>query len=219
MSIKDKIKAAKAQGKIYVIQDPMENVMELADGRKVLEIFTHGKYEDTNLKTSRYIGTGRSEPAVLLKPLKYIIRGGPKGGITARGTYQAGEAVRIMGWPGFTDKNACDLIVLLGDQELATGEGAREAIFSRIVHCKEGTYINLQEGVDYEYTGIAPISAEKTKVEAIAVRDIEYQDEIGCDGTIYAMTAIHLCTQFGETFLEHEGTRIMDDPVEGEDYI
>lgn len=218
MSILEKIKAAQAQGKVYVIQDPSENVMTLPDGRTVLEIFTSGKYQDSNMKTSRYMGVERSEPAVLLKPLKYIIRGGPKGGITAKGTYPAGEAIRIMGWPGFTDKNNCDLIVLHGDQELERGDQG-ETVRGRIVHCKEGTYVNLQEGVDYEYTGTAPISAAKTTVEVIAARDIEYVDEIGCDGTIYTMTSMLLCNQFGETFLECEGTRIMDDPIEGEDYI
>lgn len=218
MSILEKIKAARAQGKVYVIQDPSENVMELPDGRTVIEIFTSGKYQDSNTKTSRYMGVERSEPAVLLKPLKYIIRGGPKGGVTSKGTLKVGDPIRIMGWPGFTDKNNCDLIVLHGDQELERGDQG-ETVRKRIIHCKEGTYVNLEEGVDYEYTGVAPISAAKTKVEALAARDIEYEDEIGCDGIIYTMTAIHLCTQFGETFLEHEGTRIMTDPVEGEDYI
>lgn len=219
MSVLDKIKEANKQGKVYRVSDPSELVEQLPDGRSVIVVLSQGKYEDSNMKTSRYMGPFRSEPAVLLKPLKYVVRGGPKGGITAKGTYPVGEAVRIMGWPGFTDKTCCDLITLLGDQDLPKGEGAREDLYSRIISCKEGTYVNLQEGVDFEYTGTAPISAAKTKVEAITVRDIDYVDEMFCDGTIYAMTSIHLCTQFGETFLEYEGTRILDNPVEGEDYI
>jgi hypothetical protein len=220
MSILDKIKEANAQGKVYITRDPSEFVEQLPDGRSVIVLFSTGKYQDTNLKTSRYIGVQRSEPAVLLKPLKYIIRGGPKGGITKKGTLKAGEAIRIMGWPGFTDKKCCDLIALHGDNEPDyKAQDAYDDLMKRVVSCKEGTYVNLEEGVDYEYTGVAPLSAAKTKREVIAVRDIDYVDEMFCDGTLYAMTSLHLCTQFGETFLEYEGTRIMDDPVEGDDYI
>lgn len=220
MSILDKIKEAAKQGKRYIINEPSEMVTELADGRSVISLFMSGPYQDTNMKTSRYMGVQRSEPAVLLKPLKYIIRGGPKGGITSKGTLKPGDAIRIMGWPGFTDKKCCDLIVLHGDQDIdVKDKDAYENLMKRVVHCKEGTYVNLEEGVDYEYTGVAPLSAAKTKREVIAVRDIDYVDEMFCDGTLYAMTSLHLCTQFGETFLEYEGTRIMDDPVEGDDYI
>lgn len=217
MSVLEKIKEAEAKGEVYVIKDPSELVSTLPDGRTVLEIFTHGKFEDTNMKTSRFIGVGRSESGVLLKPLKYVIRG-PKGGVKKKGTMKAGEAIRVMGWPGFTDKNNCDLIVLRGDEELPKDETAREVMRERIVHCLEGTYVNLEEGVDYEYTGVAPMSAAKTTENVITMRDIDYMDEFFCEATLPAMTTVQLCTQFKETFLEFEGTQILVDPVDGEDY-
>lgn len=218
MSILDQIKAANKNGEVFIIKNPEDLVEQLPDGRSVLALLKEGPHRDSNMKTSRYMGVQRSEPAVLLKPLKYIVRG-PKGGVASKGTLKVGDAIRIMGWPGFTDKNNCDLLVLAGDEDLPRGDDAAEIFHKRLVQCKEGYYINLEEGVDYEYTGVAPISAAKTKVEVIAARDIEYVDEIGCDGIIYTMTAMLLCTQFGETFLECEGTRIMDNPVEGDDYI
>jgi hypothetical protein len=185
----------------------------------VLEIFISGKNEDTNMKTSRYIGTFRSEPAVLLRPLKYVVRGGPKGGVTKQGTFQAGEKVRIMGWPGFADKDHCDLIVLLGDNELSQDGDIRTELDFRVIHAKEGVYVNLVEGVDYDYTGTAPMKATKTKDEIITARDIDYNDQCFCEGTLPAMTSAFLCTQFGETFLEYDGIEILKNPVEGEDYF
>lgn len=219
MSLKEKIKEANKQGNVYIIKDASENVMTLPDGRTVLELFMAGKYEDTNMKTSRYIGVSRSEPAVLLKPLKYVVRGGPKGGITKRGTLKAGDAVRIMGWPGFSDKEHCDLVVLHGDQELVNDDTARDEFNKRRIECQEGTYINLQEGVDYDYTGPAPMKATKTRTEVITARDIDYTDQYFCDGTVPAMTTVFLCTQFGESFLEFEGNEILTNPVEDVDYI
>lgn len=218
MSLKERIKEANDRGEVYVLKDPAEAVVTLPDGRTVLEIFMSGKFEDTNMKTSRYIGVGRSEPAVLLKPLKYVTRG-PKGGIKKKGTFKAGEAVRIMGWPGFTDKEHCDLIVLHGDDELPKDETARDELHKRVIECSDGFYINLEEGVDYEYTGKAPMSAAKTSVDVITCREIEYLDEFFCEGSVDIMTSVQLCTQFGETFLEFEGTRIMDNPVEDVDYV
>lgn len=219
MSILDKIKEAAKQGKRYIINEPSEMVTELADGRSVLTLFMSGPYQDTNMKTSRYIGTYRSEPAVLLKKLKYVVRGGPKGGVTKEGTFKPGTKVRLMGWPGFSDKDHCDLIVLSGDDELAKDDTAREELDRRVVQCKEGVYINLVEGVDYEYTGPAPMVATKTKVEVITARDIDYTDQYFCEGTVPAMTTVFLCTQFGGTFLEFEGNEILSDPVEDVDYI
>lgn len=219
MSIKDKIAEANKQGKRYVISDPSELVMTLPDGRSVIEIFTPGRYDEINMKTSRIIGTYRGEPAKILKPLKYVIRGGPKGGITNKGTLKANDEIFILGWPGFTDKDNCDLIVLHGDQELVAGPNTMEILGQRLVECKEGAYINLEEGVDYEYTGKAPLRADKTTESVVTVREIDYLDEIFCEGTLPAMTLVTLCTQFGETFLEREGIRIMDNPVEGVDYV
>lgn len=219
MSLKEAIKEANKQGKVYVIKDPSENVMTLPDGRTVLELFMSGKYEDCNMKTSRYIGVSRSEPARLLKPLKFVLREGPKGGITRRGTLKAGDTIRVMGWPGFSDKDHCDLVVLNSDAELPLDETAREEFRRRVIGCKEGVYINLQEGVDYEYTGPAPMVATKTREEVITARDIDYTDQFFCDGTVPAMTTVFLCTQFGETFLEFEGNEIILNPVEGEDYL
>jgi hypothetical protein len=219
MSLKEQIKEANKQGKVFVLKDPSDMVMTLPDGRTVMEIFTPGKYEDTNMLTSRYIGVSRSEPAKLLKPLKYVVRDGPKGGITRQGTLKAGEVVRIFGWPGFANKDHCDLIVLGGDAELPNSEDARDELRRRVIECKEGTYINLVEGVDYEYTGQAPMVATKTREEVITARDIDYTDQYFCNGTIPAMTTLLLCTQFGETFLEFEGNEVLTNPVEGEDYI
>lgn len=219
MSLKEKIKEAKKQGKMFVIKEPSDIVMDLPDGRTVLELLLAGQYEDTNMKTSRYIGVQRSEPAVLLKKLKYVIRGGPKGGVTKEGTLQVGAKVRIMGWPGWTDKDHCDLIVMRGDEELPHDETARDVFQNRVVECKEGTYINLVEGVDYEYTGTAPMKATKTREEVITAREIEYMDQYFCNGSVPPMTTVFLCTQFGESFLEFEGSEILTNPVEGEDYI
>lgn len=218
MGIKEKIAEAEKNGTTYVVKDMSEFVTTLPDGRNVLEIFTNGPVKEINAKTSRVIGVGRGEAAVLLKPLKYVLRDGPKGGMTKRGTYKAGEKINIFGWPGFTDKNHCDLIVLHGEDDIPPGENAREEIEKRAIQCKDGHYINLIEGVDYEYTTFM-VSSEKTTEMAVTCRDIDFMDQYYCEGTVPAMTAVSLCTQYGETFLEFEGNTILENPVEGVDYF
>lgn len=215
MSIKDKIAEAKKRGEVYVLSDPADIVNQLPNGRSVIEIFSTGPYEEINTKTSRLIGPGRGQPAELLLPLKYVFRGGPKGGVTMKGTLKPGTGIFILGWPGFTDKDHCDLIVLHGDHEFSPSD----QIDNRAVRCKEGVYVNLEEGVDYKYTGIAPISATKTSNDIITMRDIDYVDDFGCEGVLPAMTSARLCDQFDETFIEFEGTRILLNPIEGEDYM
>lgn len=218
MGIKEKIAEAEKNGTTYVVKDMSEFVTQLPDGRNVLEIFTNGPIQEINAKTSRIIGTYRGEAAALLKPLKYVLRDGPKGGVTGKGTYQAGEKIHIFGWPGFTDKSHCDLIVLLGEEDITPGEHAREEIERRAIQCKQGHYINLVEGVDYEYTSFM-VSSEKTTEMVVTCREIEYMDQHFCEGSVPAMTAVNLCTQYGETFLEFEGNEILTNPVEDVDYV
>ena len=220
MSIVDQIKEAmkKATGKgnkILRLENTSELVQETSDGLNYLPLFLHGPYDGTNRQTSRFIRVGSSEPARLLRDIKFVTRDGPKGGITAKGPLKAGADITLAGWPGFQFKDECDLVPCHGDEVI---ERSIDPIMERRIEIKAGTLINLKEGVDFEYTGIQPLNPAKTREPVTTLRDIDYLDRFGDSDTLPAMAAVDLCTQFGETFLELDGALILENPSE-DDYF
>lgn len=214
--IKDEIKkhTNSKSKKQFSVENPSE-LIQTINGLNYLELFLIGPYSGTNRQTSRFIRVGNSEPARLLRDIKFVVRNGPKKGITQKGTLKAGEEITIAGWPGYQFKDECDLVPCIGTEEI---ENAIDPIVERRVEIKEGTLINLQEGIDFEYTGVQPLNPTKTRHPVTTLRDIDYMDQYGDEDTLPAMSKVNLCTQFGETFLEFGDAVVLDNPTE-DDYF